>query len=1777
MARKKRNEDLKNRGWSINDFGPFTNPYSETLIPTNPDTLQGVVAGTQRQSLPQNPNNALPQNYVATGVNALQPRQLAAGTVDPNTQEQIQTYIQDPDSFVNQRVTETNNVFDKAKNVSAQFLSNVFNIEDEKENILETSWDGMLAAVGWGYDRINQVTTAGISGLPGGIDTLTWDQAGEISVGQALVTNAAQFRNQLAELGPAGEAIAPAFSSPTEAIGQIASLLSGEGFDPNPMYARKTFDLTDPLQREAAFSKSTTGKWASGTADLVFSTFADPLILGGKFLKIARIKYVDKPIVTQEQMKGLQFQLSSDVAKMASGDTQNLSSVGTFLKWVTSPNPETGKKRTLGEIARHPVVKDASHTDALVAALYDANDFEEASLVMRVAYGDLDAKAEILTKRADLAVSLGQAQKEALALKLAINPAGRKNLISTYSKNVDRAKSVVRRLETDQRARFGAGLADNPTLAQARADLQRAEEQLDIATSGRIPNIIANPATKDEMALADAAIAQMEKQDMYLQRLLQSDVAYSLQQATKGFGGDSVVGRMVEKSRERRATAAWESASTQGRGLWRSDDFYKTSKAIRMFRVWRWFGQETPEGYIATKGTSAIDSGREIVAQLNSVKLYSGVGKSVTIDGKPVIVGGIDAKNRLLEQYYAAVGSSVGDQTIMQKALMNIEEQVMRDIGAFYGMEKDKVTEIVKTFNQQRSKLMDDIRNRGYWVDVSEKGEATVNKTPYLESQLQNGMYLMDFKRAESVALEHFGSPAAQRVRQATDYAGAKLGGGYQFFNELWRPMVLLRLGYTQRNVTEGLFRSSAFLMSLAPLANAAKQVGFGIENPIRRKRVQAEVAEIDALLQGKSTATTLAGTKFGKWRETQLKATVDRIAKEEEWADNQIDFLKTATASRDELDSVWKDLRAHQRYIDDLRSTKELLMNDKSAVSLYWKQAGAKRRVKDGYIDDPDNQVWKNAFNNESGYTPIALMNLSADLTTRQMLAVKMNATETMFRAERMRRFVSVTPEQGDEYFDGVAEALTQFKSSEVGNLVLSGANERQVAKFLMQTDEGRQIVRFLNDVEDGENIKTLKDAEQYALKVIQRLETIAPNPELVMFARGTVGRGGKDVGIITGADAKRFLDNDQYRPALQPVIGNVTEYLGATKSLREGWASVVNRGFRVLGTIPEDALVRAPFYGKRYEQSIQTIRRNLLARYGDDQSIPWSEVDAASRAAHARALKDTRKWLYTIERRTNLGAYGEHVIPFISATQNSITTLGRLTWKDPSIIGMAALVWNAPDNAGWVDDEGNVRVSLPLEVLPKGLREVTGLDAMKDVRFSKSQFNVVFPETGFMGFVPRPGPIVGVLSSELMKNGFLGFYGPEAPPILTAMFGEKQGDEFWEYYKSYIYGEEGGLSANTLSWDKVTPPWLTKILQMGAGLGSSKEYARWYNGIYRSELLKYQAGLRDDVPDASEVTLKTNMFHMVRVLANLTAFTPPSYDLKVQPILDAVRKMEQDDPENGSWKAYELFGETLATIGDFSVTKNVAGGFPSPDAVRNARKYGGLIQKVSGRIGENLDVLGIILNEDPNYYFDESAYAWQFDTLIPGQNKTYRELQSPEQALLQSQKSAGWTKYLRAVEYLDSLLEQRGAKSYRQAPDLQAAKDAIVESMRQDPLYTGWYEDYKDFGSQRAQNTVTLLEEALADEGFVDDHVGNPVWIAAQRYVEARREIIAIVDASGSSIDAQENARVQAAWDAFREDLKAKYNGWGVIANRYLSGDDDPKGVSQSFESQERMSDGS
>lgn len=1794
MAPKRKQVDLAALGYTEKNLTPAN---QENIAGFSPEALaslgltggapgqrQTTIAGTlPQQNLVAAPQSQFPQNYTSAGQNALGSRELSVGAVTPQEQLEVQDYFNDPKAFINQKQTEEGGLFDKARNVTGTFLSNLFNTEDRAETFVESAWDGMLKGLNWMYNGINQITTAGLSGLPGGIRTLTWDEAGDVSFGQAMVTNNAQLRNQVADLLP--DQLPPPIKTAinlntfggAEAFGNIASMFmeGPEGsYNPliegsyTPLYMRKTFDITDPEQRRQAFEVETQGKYASGMADLVFTVFADPFIIGGKFLKLSRIKWVDRPVISKAQQDNLAAELAADSAKLQAGQTDQLSGMGTFLNWVTAVDDKGLRARTHGEIYNHPVVRQAAARDELTDALMNADNFDDAALLMRVAYNDTAAKAELISKRADLALQLGEGYRRRLEILTALNPGRAARMRDTSYTRTLSALDTVTELERKYKTFLDDGLPDPPDLAKARQVLHSESDNLRAIQNGMVPSMLTNPATKDELALVRQGLNEMQKRDRFLARATSDDVTGALSMSQKGFGGDNIVGRIVERSRERRAAAAWESASTSKLGYMAPDEYYKNNRLVRTVRFWRRPGQETPSGYAYTKGAPASDTGREVMANLNSVGVYAGTGVEKTINGKTVIIGGIDRKNQLIARFFAAVGTNVDDQAAVQKALMAMEQEVFTDIAMANDIPIDIVRQLVSKFNTQRESLRTQIIDQHYWAEIDPSGNISKSKAAWLESQLQNGMYLMDFGLAERLA----SSKAADGLRgvymTSRDMAMEKLGNGYEIFNELWRPAVLLRLGYTQRNVFEGVFRSAAYLSSLAPLGYVAQQIGYGIRNPIVRQQVQAEYNRVAKLIDAGSPTAAIAGGKFGTWRKTQSAAIIDRIAKEEQWLDDQIDLMKNSGLSRAELDDAYRNLFIHQKSLDELRIQKEMLLDDTSALVLYRKQASAKRRVFDGFIDGAEPSVWKNAFAADSDYTPLALMNSSADKTTQQMLAVKMGTAENIFKAIQQKYYVEVVPADGDRYFDGVAQMLVQFKNSEMGDMILRGATPKEVAAFLRTPGPGLDIAKFING--GGEfKVTTFDEAEQYAEMMIERLNKIAPSPELRRFVAGTKGTAAGDVSPITGADVKRFLDNDQYRPILQPAIGNQAVDLGY-KTIRTMYGSFVGKAFEWLGTIPENAFVRTPFYGRRYRDTVLTMRNNLQEQFGD-RPIPMTEVNRIIRNAHRQALRDTKSTLYTIERRTKLGSYGEYVFPFISATQNSITALGRLIYNDPSIPGILALIWSAPNRAGLEDEQGNIRIMIPKDKLPKGMLEAVGLQNMTEFKFAKGQLNVIFPETGY-GFIPRPGPLVAATSSELMKHGFFG-YSVEAPDVLQSVFGKETADGIWEQWKSWVYGEQGGVSSAPLSLNMLLPPAGEKVRQMIQGIGSSKEYAYWYNGIYMSEMAKHQAGLRDE-PTAEEITKMTNNFQMLRILANLTAFTPPQYELAITPLVDAIRANDKRFGADGPWKSLEMYGPILATLGDYSTTKNIAGAFPYTDSVERAREYDYLLQQVAGDITD-LSTLGMVLNGDPNSFYDESAYAWQFVTKIPGTNRTFRELQSPEQALKQARVNAGWTVWLQFKDHQQAILDQSG-KTLRNSPDMMESQRNMLEKMRTDPLYEGWYEDKMDFGSTRTADTIKVMSTFLSDEKFVADNAGNPVWIAAYEYLNVRNEVIDILREAGGSIDAKKNIQIREFWDNYRNDLVKRYNGWGTFSERYLSNDDDPSPISGEFELEQPVMEG-
>lgn len=1953
--------------WDESDFrfvypksDPRITPASFGIYPTQaglaaqmasvmPTTLPAATASLGIPSNTQvNPATATsplaPGSDTVSGVSGVAGSQPASAFLAPAQQAPVKEYLDNPE------LLETSSPMDAAKS----WLSNLFDYEDEeKENPVETVWDGLLFGLDWGYDRLNQLTSAGISGLPGGINTLTWDEAGQVSVGQAFVGSmgAAAGRMKRGEM-EAGDWL----TLPGTLLSTGLSMI-----DPENEAQQEGFDITDAQQRAEAFDAGA-GKWSAGLLDAAFVIFGDPLIFGGKVAKVTRLRYLDQPISSKADLDRITRNLDEGGATVndyrigkvttAGGDIdqfRRLAPEAQLAAWVSQKAEDGSKFVTRSEIYNHRVVKYATNREGLTAALYNAENYDEAALIIRAAAGDIDAQAGLMQIRADIAVEIGDARRKLNFAKFASNPAVKKKMEDKAAKTANAAA---------ERLSFIINKHGGLKNARSTDEYMRAKAQLDQANETYVftanldesmidPLNVSNLTSPEAIQVARDAVRQMTQRDKYFTNAFANEqtrvnsVFGSLRESTRGFSRNNAFGRRVEASRQSRATAAYEAAATRGARRvdaqgnvkrlkpWESDVFGNNG-LTRALRLWRFMGEEAPSGFVTTRGIGAQESAREVRAVLNDIPIYSGETRTVTITkmkkakgerrwtavldeaGNPVkesvIVGGAQRKEELLGRYIDALNDSTRGDMAAKLALDEIEEQITKDIAAWHGMDRATAEGVLRTAQGKRDKIVDNIVNEGYWVDEGVGGKpGDVNKSPWLETHLQNGTYMLNFKAFEKRAALYEETGWIKSADTAKQAIGEKMLNGYEFFNEIWRPAVLLRLGYTQRNVAEGLFRASAFQFSLAPLQYAASQGAYSLRNAwvkrtMRGATEEATVAarkaragmtfdnlsaatktsiddrvrefadtpkatgkkpkatEVDSYRQRlvneeiAKAPVDMSGVvlpkKYYKWKAKQIAArdkdiadnvvTISESAKliapyNPAFRDEMLDFwraeansalddlvdLKNAGASADEIavaqgrmdaanqqidefrkikpiDDMTDEMavvmdrvRYFRQVLDDSRAQRAILDNDVQGVALFRQQGIAKRRVFDGSYSGPDFITYQQAFDENSPYTPIALMNSSADNTTKSMASLRMDTMENALRAVTMRHYVNVAPDQ-PEYWDGVARAVRQFKNSEIGAMILNDATDEDILTFLRTTQEGREVAAFVTRAQIPQNgTKGLKaidpdDAMEYIQEVRRRADQLMPTQEfrdyikatdLNTFNEGqTFWRGKPIESGFTGKVVEMFLGqkdaNGKFLLDLKPVVGNIAEETGF-KSVREHWARIANTGMKWLGTFPENAFVRVPFYGRRYRDTMDNLIASIQEQQGS-KYISTKELDQLQSLAHRRALKDTKDWLYTIERRTKLGAIGEYAFPFISAAQNSVTTVGRLIWNDPSIAAIVAAIWKTPQALGIEDENGNIVIPIPHDLIPDGIEQALGFDNMRNWKIDKTRLNVVMPETGF-GLIPRPGPLVAVPVSEFMKKGWFG-QTVEAPQLLKGILGDKEAQQVWDVWKSYVFGEGQGLSPEFLSFDLLLPPVAARVLQMIQGEGSSRQYAYYYNLQMRSEMAKYIAGYRDTKPTADEIKQRTNGFYMMRIVANLTAFTPPQYETNLDPLINTIRAYDQEYGLDGARMANENLGNLLMMLGDFSNSKNIAGMMPHAQSVEAARKYSNIIKDLAPGFEQNgdLSVLSMLVNNDPNAFYDDSAYAWQFSAQIPGVTDYFREFQTPEMAWAESQKNAGWTEFISRMDVIDSLLQQAGLTSYRSAAatKYREMKNATIEEMANNPLYAAWYQDYKDFGSTRTFNAVRLMERALSDEQFVadqmnDDEAVNTVWEAASYYLQQRNMVLEAVRASGKGINADGNEQIRDYWDEQRQMLVNQVDGWGTFANRFLNGDDDPESPGVQF----------
>lgn len=937
-------------------------------------------------------------------------------------------------------------------------------------------------------------------------------------------------------------------------------------------------------------------------------------------------------------------------------------------------------------------------------------------------------------------------------------------------------------------------------------------------------------------------------------------------------------------------------------------------------------------------------------------------------------------------------------------------------------------------------------------------------------------------------------------------------------------------------------------------------------------EEVEAAIAKteknIDALeakikdFGGRPISAALKNSKFEKWRAGQLVALDEQIAESRAWIDSAREMVPTG-----QLTERQQEILIYERdRIRDLENQRVALeRDDVYALNQYGGQAAAKRRVDNGSnMTFTPGVVLHSAFGNPK-FKDIAWSEASSDNTVRATLSLRMDFMESAIYRKDMETYREVTPDMGEKYWLGMEDYLRQFHFDPLGQKILAGETVEDMAKWLLGTKQGRELRDSIDQVNKARNPDE-RDALFIGNNVAQAqawINRIATGFYAITLNNASIATTMR-TRPVTAAELKAALEGSE---GLIPVVGHTDEISGR-KTFMQTWRTLTGRAFRLIGTLPEDSLVRGPFYSKRYDQARAQIVSMLDAKYAGRENIPMSEVLQLEGRAHRTALRDTKKYLYTIDRRTNLATYGEHVLPFITATQNSVTTLGRLTYKDPSLPGILLALWSAPTRVGWEDQDGNIRIPLPEPLIPDGVERFFGIEGYDNLMINKDSLNVIFPESGF-AFVPRPTPLVQVTASELMKNGFFGLFTVEAPDVLVKFMGRKDADAIWKYWKNYIFGEESAISPEFLSYDKITPPTFNRILQLIQG-DSSNQYAYQYGLQARTLDLMWRAGQLDEYPTADEIARRTNGMFLLRFLGNAFAFTPPTYESPVDQLIQMQREYDRVFGILGPQKFSENFGNETLILSSTETATNVGGTTVTTDTVRNINRYEGLIMSLATQTGDDLSVLGILVNPDPGESeYDTNAYRWMTTSNIPGTTRKWREINSGQEAMYEAQRQAGWVEYIKFKNSLDAMLQQRGLSSYRvkDAADLNLLRKQFIDNMMDNPLYEGWKNDFLTPGSTKTRSALKVISAALQDEKFMQDHQDDKTWWMATQYIAARQQVVDYIKASGEPATSPANEQVLMEWDAYRQDLMNQDIGWASIANRYLLSDDEPDDLGISF----------
>jgi hypothetical protein len=643
--------------------------------------------------------------------------------------------------------------------------------------------------------------------------------------------------------------------------------------------------------------------------------------------------------------------------------------------------------------------------------------------------------------------------------------------------------------------------------------------------------------------------------------------------------------------------------------------------------------------------------------------------------------------------------------------------------------------------------------------------------------------------------------------------------------------------------------------------------------------------------------------------------------------------------------------------------------------------------------------------------------------------------------------------------------------------------------------------------------------------------------------------------------------------------------------------YKNAVSKIFDFVGTMPEDHLVRHPFFNMVHDNEAKRIAKRLAGegkRNGmsdkEIQDFILSRKDAIKNTATNRAYKELMTKLYSVERYTDPGRFMRFLTPFYMAHQNSSRFWLGQSLRNPQVAIFLAKAYNAPYRAGYVyDDQGNIvsaghpwesNANIDQIVLhaPAWLRKFGVGDASGRIATPVNSLDIItqgqYPVLPTVG-----GPVVQPILSAALKKAAQ-YDGLDK--FITDTTGMTF-DEFTNHFIMPFYTRQestsvaGSIVANTVPLNS----WMVSAV---AGLSAGNfplpsVQARWTSRYQEAmKQITVEAQLSGTSMSPEKMSQEaTRMARKSLAFEAVSAGVGPVAAFKVKSeTLDTLRARQNSLVSKTNYNEGNIkFIEELESQG----IDNSAGivSVLTSSAVDNRYGFVANTKTLSG-VRNNIKSLSTA----DTYYPDNPFIGELFNQTTPGVNDRStiaddamysisingKPLKSRNMSNVeierQRQLRAGWADYFNYVDFINSVAEQKGyevgSQQYRDV--FSPLKDKIEEFVGS--KYPLWATRPDRVTLHKSDAFIALANHFINDKQFMKT-VGknNDAIKGLQEYMHYRNIISTAfqnnINAGGYvTLDAQANKRFSLAKDMVAKYVISRHKGFQQMYKRYLADDE-------------------